>query len=86
MSERIETETIDRLYLELSQFTTATTKREHDLLAHIDTLVAALFKFGRHSETCRWFHHGHFCNCPFGDALNAAGLSRPGVNSPGGEP
>jgi hypothetical protein len=37
-----ELETIDKLYLELSQFTTATTKRELDLMKRIKVLEDAL--------------------------------------------
>jgi uncharacterized protein YktB (UPF0637 family) len=36
MSEGIETEIIDRLFLELSQFTQAKTKRESDLKARLE--------------------------------------------------
>ena len=38
----METETIDKLFLELSQFTTATTKKELELLVLIDRLGKAI--------------------------------------------
>ena len=36
MSKKMQTETIDRLFLELSQVTTATTAKEIELLDHIE--------------------------------------------------
>ena len=38
----IETETIDRLFLELSQFTTAKTARELELQAQVDRVWALI--------------------------------------------
>ena len=40
----MELETIDKLYLELSQFTTAITKRELDLMKRIKVLEDALMR------------------------------------------
>lgn len=42
MNNKHDTESIDKLFLELSQFTTARTARERELLAHIMTLRGAL--------------------------------------------
>jgi hypothetical protein len=45
-----ETETINKLFLELSQFTTATTAREIKLMRDIDELATALEGWQKYAE------------------------------------
>lgn len=47
MADLTETESIDRLFLELSQFTRAKTANEIDLLRRLDVLRAAVRPFAK---------------------------------------
>lgn len=49
----METETIDKLFLELAQFTTATTPREQELRAVIRDLMPWLREPGQGAPTAR---------------------------------
>lgn len=46
-----DTETLDKLYLEWSQFTTARTKRECELIAAVNAVQSFLDNIGMRSET-----------------------------------
>lgn len=48
----MDTETIDKLYLELSQFTSARPKREQELETELQTLKASILSLLPHSAEC----------------------------------
>jgi hypothetical protein len=71
---RLETETIDKLFLELSQFAQAETRKELDLRKEVERLRAALTQYGRHLPNCvRIENTGRPCLCGLDEVFTEGG-------------